>query len=596
MATKYGWLIAATALTTLLFSCTYETEDTVQAPKGVRAYAEVTLGNVAEAETRVTKNYYDGWSISTFDKASDMVGMYAIRGRQNPDNLDDFTQSITNGRMYYEGATGTNSYRFGNSEYILDPTTVGNNYSILYYPYYEDMPDPTLSSTLPGLPIRQRDTDGIDKCIDFMYTNSSYISVSNNVMQPSFSHLFVNLILQRGEGFRNARCEDIWIVMKNPCTDIRIKQSSATSRHCYYLQYNPGEETADELMVDLMDEVRKADPSVDEDEKYMVNKYALWKTWAGNPYNALTSRYAIIPPGSGAYLNTTSSTATANPYGEIYFVLIQDDDGHWQRVSDFYLSSAGLRYGSKGSRYVLTIQLEGVNVVIRPSLVSWNDEVEITDVHKVGINTPEEYGSWVAWYNRYISQNRSADEEMITALKMYGDGVEGADGRMRWTFYINSDIKFSGSEIFPQIDKLDDVLEGTSTYTDYEISNIQKPLIRTICENGILRALEFRNVYLVQSEDETEKDMPYGAVALEIAGGTVERCNVVNGVLVSPNEVGMIAGKVTNGGTVKDCTVSGNIIGKSTAENYDGLFGIVDGVPQPTLESNKCSGLKFIKY
>lgn len=619
--TKYSWLVPLAAMAVLVVSCTNEMEEGQEpAPKGSRAYAEVTLCNTATAETRAMRNTYDGWSVSRFnDTQKDVAGMYAVRGQQNADDMTRFEQPVANIPMYYEGlvAADNNSYRFGNSAYTLDATTVYNYQSIMYYPYYEDMPDPWASDPKRGLWLRQEDS-GLEKCIDFMCTSDSYrIAEENGVMTPKFRHYFVNLVVQRGEGFQKATCRDIWIVMQNPCTDIRIKRSrdfsttstSTSYNFTYYLQYTPGgkdgTESEEDAMIDLMDEVRAVDSNAaalpeQEKEHYKVNKYAVWKTWEASSYGGKESRYAIIPPGYGNYLNSVyTSSSDAASFGKVAFILIQDDNGKWQRVSDFYLYSSSSRYGSSGNRYVLTITLEGVKVVVRPTLEAWEDEVEVTDVHKVGIDNYTTYRDWANRYNLYIKENRSPDHH--DELLKYGDSKEIGD-KVSWTFYINHDITFASNEKVV-IDQLDDVLEGTSTYTTYKMSNIQGPLINKIGENGVLRALEFSDVYLVQSKSDVNPSgepnefasQSYGALTRELAGGKIEKCRV-EGVLFSNNAAGMIAGTVSAGGTVENCNVSGNVFGSSTAEGYGGLFGtVVDGTTPPTMPGTQYEGLKFIE-
>lgn len=574
MATKYRVLIPLIALAAFVTSCTSEKEFAGKStPKGTRAYVEATIGNVVNAETRVSRNPYDNWSVYTFG-TGDVAGMYTLKGRQNPDDPEDFSFPVMNGMMYYEGQTGS-YYRFGNSDFVLDPSIVGStsnsNYSLMYYPYYEDMPDPMDATVQMGLPLRKLD-NGVEKCIDFMCTNAyNYIYLSNGVLSPSFKHYFVNLVLQRGEGFDHPQDDRIWVVMKSPFTDIRIKRT--TGAFTYNVQYTPGEATEDELMVDVM---KLADP--ESEKSYIVNKYAIWEAWNGNPYSSKTSRYAIIPPSNS-----------------VYFILIQDNFGNWQTVTDFYLSAVGVKTGTSGTRYILTIELEGLKVVVRPvALESWDDEIEITDVHKVGIDNYVDYYNWAAYYNAYIESERSS---YIEELKDFGDAVKNTEtDELSWTFYINSDnVKFPADNVaaFAQIKQLDDVLEGTSTYTNYSISNLRNTMVLKMGPKGAIRALNFKDVYLVQPPaDDGEPGEPFAALVGEMEGGTIENCHIVNGVLVGENEVGMIAGSAT-GGTVKNCVISGNVIGASSAEGeYNGLFGKVEG--NVTLTNNKTSGLKFI--
>lgn len=548
-----------------LISCTSDIEEAVDAPvRGVRAYAEVTLGDRVQEETRAFSNQYDYWSISSFSQG-DKVGLYALKGRQNPEVVEDFSLSVENGQMFFEGRTG-NYYRFGSSEIVLDPATVSKNYSIMYYPYYENMPAPEITDPVKGMELREEDSrDRILKCKDFMYTNANYIYVDEGVMKPSFKHYFFSLIIQRGEGFMKAPDQRIWIVMKKPFTDIRIARQQYTNSvgaHIYTLQYNP--EEPDDVMIDIL-------PG---ESKFSVNKYAVWEAWDGGPYKGVASKYAILPPE------------------EISFIFMQDDYGNWQNVSDFYISGSGSKSGSSGYRYVLTIELEGVNVVVRPvSVLKWDEEVEISDNRKVGINNFDEYYSWATIYNTYVGGGRRESDSAYEELRKYGDGVKNtATGNTAWTFYINSDITFPNSSEFPRINLLEDVLEGSSTYTNYTITNIRQTLIEEMGTSGSLRALDFRDLYTIQASEDTR--FFYGGLINNLNGGTVENCNIFNGVVVGNETVGILAGSTTSG-SVKNCEFSGDIIGVKTSDEFNGLFGIVNGYP--AVSNIKTSGLQFIE-
>lgn len=620
MAAKYRWLIATIAWATLAASCTSDPDGgTASTPKGVRAYADVTLVNSVTAETRANMNSYDHWTISSFGPG-DEVGMITVYGRQNPDNPADFSLPVQNERMLYEGKMGT-SDRFGTTSIVIDPEMVNRDASFLYYPYYPDMPDPNDASGKPGLPLRRTDGD-IEKCIDFMCTikwgsgtvNDLYrIKLTDGVLVPELRHYFTTLILQRGEGFDKAQDKRIWIVMKNPYTDIRFNVYHSTGNNSYYyhkyiLQYNPDvfEEEGADLMVDIhrLPNVSDGDDLADGDqtggsntaEPFKVNKYALWESWEGGAYDGIESRYVVIPPNE-----------------DVFFIYIQDNYSTWQKVSDFQLDDG--KKAAQGKRYTMTIQLVGTKVVVRPvAIESWDDEINIADSRKNGINDYKEYFDWATTYNAYIEHGR--DEYYVEKLLNYGDGEKDTEtGRTSWHFYINNDIEFSDTNIhdFAQVTELDDVLEGASTYTNYCITNLRNTMVRSMGANGVIRALDFRDIYLVQQKQpapvepapsepgaDTDTDepapaepMPYSALVGEMNGGTIERCNIINGVLVSESAVGMIAGKVT-AGTVRNCTVSGNVIGTSTAEGYGGLFGTVEG-NSVTVDNNKTSGLEFIE-
>ena len=592
MAAKYGLLVPIVVMAALVTSCISDTKgDDEQTPKGMRAYADVTLAKEVSAQSRATLNNSDHWTIASFN-SGDETGMYSLAGKQNPDNPADFSLSVVNERMSYEGKIG-DAYRFGTSGIVIDPETVNSQASLMYYPYYPDMPDPADATGLPGMPLRRED-GGMEKCIDFMYTmdpNSllptvnNRIPLTNGVLTPKFYHYFVNLILQRGAGFESAPDRRIWVVMKNPYTDVRFKRTdnSTYSTHAYVLQYNP--DVFEVEGVDLMVDINKlpyktpdgdfVDDGLEEQEPFNVNRYALWETWEGSKYSGIESRYAVIPPKE-----------------DVYFIYIQDNYGNWQKVSDFKLDDG--KQGARGYSYTLTIMLVGTKVVVRPvAIESWNEEINIADIRKVGIDDYSEYFRWVSTYNAYIEDNRN--ESYVEELMKYGDAKMNTEtNEISWTFYINNDIEFRDDHIadFAQIKQLDDAIEGSSTYVNYSISNIRDTMVGRMGANGVIKALDFKDIYLVQPESAGLQ--PYSALIGEMAGGTIERCNVLNGVLVSRNEVGMVAGKVS-GGTVINCNISGDVIGKSTAAgpDYNGMFGTVEGTVD--VINCKTAGLQFIE-
>ena len=583
MKAKYGLLIAAVVATAVAVSCSTDAggADT-QTTRGVN-YVEATIdNNWILAQTRANRSSDDGWSIVSFSQG-DAAGLYCVKGIQNPDNPDDYSLPAFNAKMSFEGVTDK-TYRFGSSEVVMDPVLVSGSgsggFSMMYYPYYADMPDYEDTSK-PGIPIRLVDEmDGIEKMLDFFGTyskgdasgstsSSGWISQSGGVLKPTFNRFYSSLVLQRGEGFDDPKDPRIWIVMQNPYTHIRVNKSTSTyNRFTYGLQYYT-EESEDELMIDIMEKYG-LQHDYDESKKLTVNRHCVWQTWEGLDKKI----YVSIPPRVS-----------------IYYILIQDNNGFWQCVTDFYLTSVGSKTGNHGWRYTLKITLQGVDVVARPvSVERWDDEVNITDNRKVGINNAVEYADWVSTYNAYTENNR--DESKIDELKKYGDTTYNEEtAERKWTFYINDNIYFQNNDYFPTIRKLEDVIEGSSTYTNYDINNLRSTLVEQMAKGGAIRALDFKDIYLVQPED---SDAPYGAIVGQMTGGLIEECNITNGVVISNNAAGMIAGEVS-GGEVKGCTVSGNVIGSESVEGR-GLFGkLTDGGTPPTESGNKTSGLKFIR-
>lgn len=582
MASKYRLLFAA-IMAAVAVSCNSDTEDAVTPkPRGVN-YVEAFMENWVYAQTRANLSTDDGWSVTSFS-TGDAAGLYCVKGIQNPDNPDDYSLPAYNAKMSFEGASGSNIYRFGSSEVVMDAILAngsGNSgFSMMYYPYYADMPDYEDTSK-PGIPIRLVDErDGIEKCLDFFGTyikgdnsgtasSSGWVGVSNGVLAPKFYRFCASLILQRGEGFENPNDSRIWVVMQNPHTHIRVNKSTSNyNRFTYDVQYYTTE-SQEELMIDIMEKY-DLQHNYEPNKKLTANKYAVWQTWEGLDKKI----YVTIPPRQ-----------------TVYYILIQDNNGRWQCVTDFYLTSVGSKSGLYGWRYTLKVELQGVDVVARPvSVERWDDEINITDNRKVGISTLEEYINWVSTYNTYTQTGR--DESYVDELKKYGDSTfnEVTEER-KWTFYINDNIEFQNNDFFPTIKKLEDQLEGSSTYTNYNISNLRSTMIEELAAGGGFRALDLRDIYLVQRETD---DVPFGALVGRMTGGTIANCNILNGVVISENEVGIIAGEVS-GGALHNCTVSGNVIGSASLDDK-GLFGkLTEDGSLPEESGNKTSGLKFIR-
>lgn len=524
--------------------------------QGIPLYVEAKLGAYEINATRANTDSYDKWSSTNFS-IGDKVGMFSLTGIQNPDNENDYTTPARNLDLDFEGRT--NGYnRFGNPEHLMDPATLNSKYGVIYSPYYEGMPEnPYDNTNPPGMPIRRTDpNDGIEKCVDYLRTTSNNITINSGVLRPSFSHYFYTLVLQRGEGFKNAPDKRIWVVMQNPYTDIRVKQTSATSTYSHQLQYNPD---PDEEVMDYIGGVTK----------FKVNKHSVWQAWDGADYNGLPSKYVVCP------------------YEYIFFILIQDDYGTWQNVTDFTLYSSYKR-GSSGYRYVLTIELQGLHVVVRPvSVEKWDDETNISDNRPVGINSYDEYLNWVYYYNLYTAHNRNPEYE--EELIKYGDAERNTQtGEVTWNFYINHDFEFSNNDPY-KVSRLDDILEGSSTYTNYTLSNLRTTMIGEIGPAGALRALDFKDLYIIQPDNETEAT---GAIADYLNGGKIEKCNIFNGVMIGRRSAGMVAGKA-NGGAVTECSFSGDVIGSSSNEEFNSMFGIIEMAPKVT--GTNAADIKFIE-
>lgn len=562
---KYKNIFFATLLTGVLAACSAEDPEVTGGHSFAGpAVVEASIGEINIAESRATHNTYDLWTIATFT-IDDNVGLFTVKGMQDPNNEDSYDLEVKNGKMFFESVTGSR-YRFSNSDIILDPVKVHDNYSVMYYPYYENMPDPDdTSAGLTGLPIRVEDEDQmgnkIEKCIDFMETSmysykssgSFYSSsvhklpITSGVLQPSFYHYMSQIVVQRGEGFKNAADPRVWVVMKNAYTDIRVLHTSHSTNYIYQLQNT------------LDTGLEKVSLPVDGTPKLTVNKHRVWQAWKGNDYNGIESYYAVIPCSDVAY------------------IFMQDDKGEWRGITDFYLdyqtsnnSYVTSKSAKMSCRYIVTAEMEDIRPVIRPvAIENWTDGGVITDQRDAGINSLPEYREWVTAYNAYVTNGRSAEYE--EPLKEFGDVVkDSATGEAAWTFYVNTNLNLPDN-FSDKIIRLEDILLGSSVYVKYKISNIHSSLIGEIGNGGVLKSLEFHDLYIIDIDDNDNAFT--GGIIDDLDDGMVESCNIVNGIIVSNKSVGMLAGKVKTT-TMKDCIISGQVIGSETSEDFPGLFGV----------------------
>lgn len=570
----------------LFWSCSNDYNDIrSEADKGesLIAYAQIGENNEDKVNTRASYNAYDHWSVSAFE-VGDEVGLFAVSGQQNP--IDDtlFDTEIENGKMYCDGRTG-NYYRFSNGDIVVDPQTVHANYSIMYYPYFADMPAAYNNASLPGLPIRRMDTDGIEKCTDVMQTfiyskqtsnntNSgwdpynyvNYLPIASGVLQPKFYHLMTQIVVQRGSRFTSPKDDRVWIVMKEPCTDVRITQTSPSSSFSYKLQalYDNGDE-----FVELPD---------NDGQVIKINKHRVWQAWKGSDLNSQNSHYAIIPSQ------------------EVSYILIQDSEGVWQRVTDFYLhfeNKLTSKEAIMGHRYIISVSMSGSNVLAKMlSIKDWNDGGQITDRRQRGINDKSDYMEWVSTYNSYVTERDPSYEEK---LREFGDVVENQmTGETSWTFYLYSNLHFKEGDSY-MIKSLDDTLMGASINTNYVVSGLQSFWIDELGPKGRLESIDIEGLYIIDLAE--SEDSFTGGLIRKLEGGQLENCNLLNGILVSNKNAGMLAGSVY-GGTVKNCTFSGQVIGMGTARApYKALFGLDPSeAGEPDLTGTTYSELFFETY
>lgn len=546
---KVGYLL----LLTLLASCSTEEglleNDKAESESVMNAY----ITGRQDYNTRRVTDSDDGWSTNSFTYG-DVAGFFSTKGNLSSeyDESAKYPEGVINGQMSYLGNMGS-AYKFGNSEIRLDPSAVASGVKYMYFPYSPALDNALDDDATEGMKIRVED-NGIEKCVDYMYTSS--FDFTNGVLSPKFSHLFSEIVVIPGEGFDQQEEQEIKIVLASPWTDIKIRENRYTSGAIYSwvanLYYNG----------DNSDEAKL--------------KARTWETWPGKDYKNRKAWYAVLP--------TTNTGTTSFNQHRISYIEIKDNYGHVQKVSDFYFGTSDGEevktiYG--GRRYPVEVVLTEIGAIVRPVVIEpWEDPTEITDKREKGINDFAEFEQWASHYNTYLASGRLEDEEGINTLLQYGDAVRDINGRMNWTFYVNNDIVFEDNTLF-QIDRLEDVLIGASNYVNFTLSKLNKPLVKVMDDHGALMNLDFKDLYVASSSTD-----PVGGIFTTIKGGRVENCNILLGIVVGAGPVGMIAGEVSDA-VINYCSATGSIFGSTTCQEPFGLFGTT---PESTILTDNQSG------
>lgn len=216
-------------------------------------------------------------------------------------------------------------------------------------------------------------------------------------------------------------------------------------------------------------------------------------------------------------------------------------------------------------RYPIKVSMEGTTPTVWPyEILPWTtDDSPIELGGTYGINTSDDFQTWVTQYNRYTSGNLSDAEEtrVIDALKAFGEMTDG-----KWRFQLNADIDckglFGDNQLTSVVARLTDEFDGKN----HTLSNLNTTLIGSIKDNGKITDL---NIDVVSITSETTE--PTGALALEMTGGEISNCDIKNIQIETNGPVGALVGKAT-AGTISGNTVNGLLLG--TASSADGLTGL----------------------
>lgn len=217
-------------------------------------------------------------------------------------------------------------------------------------------------------------------------------------------------------------------------------------------------------------------------------------------------------------------------------------------------------------RYPIKVSMEGTTPTVWPyEILPWTtDDSPIELGGTYGINTSDDFQTWVTQYNRYTSGNLSDAEEtqVIDALKAFGEMTDG-----KWRFQLNASIDckglFGDNQLTSVVARLIDEFDGKN----HTLSNLNTTLIGSIKDNGKITDLNI-DVVSITSETTTE---PTGALALEMTGGEISNCDIKNIQIETNGPVGALVGKAT-AGTISGNTVNGLLLG--TESSADGLTGV----------------------
>lgn len=536
------FLVALVALT----ACSMEDPEGMW-PEKAPLSIDARIGRV---ETRAERSdSADLWSYVNF-QTGDEMGFYSSSGKWESGSGNH--PFINEELIFNEGEqrfTGPNGVEFS-------PTNINGSKVLMYFPYDSEMDD-------DGMTLRVTDpvsNDGILRCVDFLdayeLTVMGELAGNKTALFGSFQHAFAELIIMRGEGFDNPPegMEKIKVYTQDPITNIKVVVETEEGWSCEpKLVYNANNQ-----------------------HNLDVEGAKEWEAWQGLNYGKTIDNtegyeawYVIIPTiGCEVGPKKRPGDRTIVNYIELY-----DNEGELQRVSSLRLSGANTKYVDATWRYPMLIAMKELVPTANPvNIVPWDDDVNLTDERKRGINNVTEFAEWVKAYNAYLIDNTQTE-----ALFKYGDLYISDDETKIWHFYLLADIdmdayylyiagkdEYNGTVVIPE---LKDILDGISTtygsngeFINHKVYNLSTTFIGTLSGNGELQSFDF-----IEPDVRPSGTMPVGIIANEISGGTINNCNIENGTLVhTEGPAGFVAGTMS-GGVISNCVLEGSMVSASTA-------------------------------
>lgn len=397
---------------------------------------------------------------------------------------------------------------FKKEDLIVDyPNNFG--YTFAYYPYQKQ--------TEPNVIDIYKDDNTIE---DLLIAGTS--KISGGRIYLSFVHAFSMLIIVPGNGFE--------------------KSASAT---------DPANEVSVTLKKGWKASVVKGDEKIELQLESDENA----------PTQFVAQRWVNVSYAEGQTVPVCYSVILPNG-AEIDHIEMTDNHGTIQRIVP------QLEALERSWRYPIKVSMEGTTPTVWPyKILPWTtDDSPIELGGTYGINTSDDFQTWVTQYNRYTSGNLSEAEKtkVIDALKAFGEMTDG-----KWRFQLNADIDckglFGDNPLTSVVARLTDEFDGKN----HTLSNLNTTLIGSIKDNGKITDLNI-DVVSITSETTTE---PTGALALEMTGGEISNCDIKNIQIETNGPVGALVGKAT-AGTISGNTVNGLLLG--TASSADGLTGVRD--------------------
>lgn len=549
---------------------------------------EIYAGIKGSARTRALRwTIQDKWSYEDFTSGDEM-GFYSEGGNWADDGGKG---GFTNQALTYDGS------KFTDPDGIeFSPSHMTSSKIFMYFPYSPVMDG--VGVTLRVVPTPEElDEDDVantgsiitPRCMDLLTSDllniQGVLNGKDMALYGEFEHAFSELIILRGPGFDAPPSgkERITAVLRDPVTNYKVEVAADPWACTPQMYYNAASGLS-------QDEAKR------------------WDAWKGGNY-AISEGDTIGEPAWYVIVPSIGSNEQKKKPGErsyVDYIEIYDNEGYLQRVSSLKLSGGTTKYVDAGWRYPMKISMEELVPTVNPfTITPWNETVDLTDERTRGINNISEFARWVYDYNAYLKDNKNQDK--IDALLQYGDLYQASDDDKFWHFYVLNDLDFSnyrpysdsgeqdgndavapGTPIIPQ---LEDILDGVSTtlsnsrFLNHTVTGLTSPFIGVLTGKASqLMNFDFDSPEVKIQDGSTN---PAGILVTKMDDySTVLNCRIIDGDLLNPDgPSGMVVGELING-LVKDCTISGFMVGKSTAAG-DGANIAGTATPEASFMNNK---------